>query len=386
MRNNLLSFFILGAGVGSQFISIIAARNILNEEDFYFFAYFLLYVNICSMFVSLGSEQMIIRLSKFDGSKLFIGRSVVIILLLASLLYFFVFGFVVLSDIWLGQLATVFVFSTIGIFFGNFIGQLFRARSDFVLSQLSLNVWRMLLFPIVIVVKYLNVNLSVVLNIAFLSCILFYIIQLESIKITVFHDSNQKDMAISLFFGYFLSVMTLTIMVNFDRLLVEKNVDSADFSYYLYLVNLYVTPFVVLSNYFGFKDVIKFKEGVNVVHYYSMVLKVVFSSVVVFFIYSFVLSFLNSFVELPSIQIWFCFLAIVIMRSLYSVNSAAFGVIVSAGAIFRINLIFLFLLGFVFLLVEGFSLGVFEIMCISVFLWGMRNFIYLYNLVVGLND
>ena len=172
-----LSLLVLGITSISFFLTNIILKDYLSLDDYGLYSLFITYISLISSFGLLGFEQVILRNSTILSNKIIISSylklpiilSIILVAFLAS--YIFLINYNISVDyFWL------IVFTTLVILV-KLIFNLFRLLSSFVLSQISLNLWKFLLFTSVLVL--ISSNDIVILD-------EIYLIIIFSLLITIF--------------------------------------------------------------------------------------------------------------------------------------------------------------------------------------------------------
>lgn len=221
------------------YISINLDKYFIAEWAFYK-SFFLIIVST----VSLGYDSIILR----NGDIYKHIKSYIFYLIIYSL----VFGFFILSykDSYDFYLVSIFCF-----FMGLSIllSAYFRRENKIILSQLSINGWK-LLFPLFFLLIFsFDINISFVFSVLIcflLSLIFFYFCQKQK-DINELNFNEKKDIKLPLIF-LFINLLTLAIATNGEQVILN-NFYALDFSYQIFIYTLVFCSILSgLSGFLGF--------------------------------------------------------------------------------------------------------------------------------------
>ena len=150
-----LSLFVLAFGSLCFFLLNILLKEELTEVEYGTYSIFITYISLLSSFGMLGFEQTLLRTSKIK-LKLEIEKAIIVPSLLSILFVSGIGSYLMISnyDIKFGNydmkfaIYVLFVLSILVIFI-KLVFNLYRLRSKFTISQISLNFWKIGLFFIV---------------------------------------------------------------------------------------------------------------------------------------------------------------------------------------------------------------------------------------------
>ena len=256
-----LSLLVLGITSISFFLTNIILKDHLSLDDYGLYSLFITYISLISSFGLLGFEQVILRNSTILSNKIIISSylklpiilSVILVAFLAS--YIFLINYNISVDyFWL------IVFTTLVILV-KLIFNLFRLLSSFVLSQISLNLWKFLLFSSVLVLIFSNdiVILDEIYLIIIFSLLITIFMFFLLFKRVKFSLSIKIDKLFSQASFFLLSLITISFINYGDRFFIESRFGLDDLGNYFYFLTLFLFPFSLLQSYVGFKEIVSFK-------------------------------------------------------------------------------------------------------------------------------
>ena len=145
--------------------------------------------------------------------------------------------------------------------------QISRLLSKFILSQLTLNLWKIIL-PFIVVFSLcmgFDIIFSLITNSLFYSCLFSmasYIYIYSNIKFKIL-EYSQKDLLLLSFRFFF--VLLISSAINFsDRFIIERKFGLEEIGNYFFFINLYLYPFVFFSTYIGFRELVSFKKSFSI--------------------------------------------------------------------------------------------------------------------------
>src|SRR5690606_33270129 len=261
------SLLIMAIGSVSIFLSNIILKDLLSAESYGVYSIFITYVSIISSFGLLGFEQVFLRITDNSQKDTLVTDSALIaILIFVWLIFGFICAFLFdhyffKSTIYLELL----VISTLGISLSMFLYNVFRINSNFFVAQLFSNYWKIALFLISISILLMgNITIEFILNFLVGTFLLFSFggLLLLFRKIDFKVQKTEKPLRILLFaFQFFISLLTLSIIGQGDKLFIEKNFGLEKLGEYFYLANIFIFPFSMLQSYVGFKELVNFKKS-----------------------------------------------------------------------------------------------------------------------------
>ena len=371
-----LSFILMLGGSGLYFLSSILAKKYLHPDDFYLWNALLTIIAISFSFVYLGSEQLFVRLGIVEGDKYIINIHVIYLMLFSVVSYIgFLFGIYSLGFFDLDLIiysAFISIFIAILIFFHN----LYRVKSFFNTSQLVLNSWKFFLLLMLMSSHYFEFDIKLAVACSFIISCLILIVFCNKNNSHLEFSNNTSDGTFALYLSFLFSLMVITLMGSFDRLAIEKFLNKEVFSQYVYLVTILIMPFGLVSSYFGFKEVVYFKEKFSRKDFYGKLLNV---SIVVSILFSIWFVFLEIIKDIISLDLDFSYfipsLLLSVIRCVHSIISSLFGVKAGPKDIRNANFI---VICFILLVISLIKLGVIlvsplNVMYMMASIWAIRT-------------
>ncbi|WP_312149236.1 hypothetical protein [Empedobacter sp.] len=179
------------------------------------------------------------------------------------------------------------------------IFSILRLKGLFEIAQLIANYWKFIL--LIISIYFLFFKIDSIVSLINILCFLIIgctaIIILNTIKQFKFcyTSSINKKTILKSFLFFFISITSFSIITFGDRFIIEQKNGLEAVGIYFFLSNFLIAPYGILQNYIGFKQLVKYKEGIelntlfkNV--YLSLLLGVILGSfllMIIFFIEEF---------------------------------------------------------------------------------------------------
>lgn len=339
------SLLILGVFSVSFFLTNILLKDYLKAGDYGIYSLLITYISIVSSFGLLGFEQVILRNSKIlknkitfsSDIKLPIQISLILVSILAS--YIFLLNYnISVNYLWL-------VILTVFIILIKLIFNLFRLLSSFVLSQISLNLWKFLLFVSVLVFIIigesfvLNDIFIIILTSSFISVFLFFLL----FKRVQFKSCIKIEKLFSQASFFLLSLLTISFVSYADRFFIESRFGLEDLGNYFYFLTLFLFPFSLFQSYVGFKEIVSFKlsysHTVLISKLKQLILYSLFFSVLLFLLFFFI-----DYFEVYSLEFYeninMILLLIILgnVKMIYALLSSAMGAICNNDMLLKSNL------------------------------------------------
>jgi O-antigen/teichoic acid export membrane protein len=264
-----ISLFVIVFGAICFFLSNIFMKEVLPP---YFYGQYSIVVTFFSLLYSFGifgTEQVFIRFSNRIETNLIETQKTQIVLITAlvifsSLLSTFFFKTYYSSIKVNTCLLFISSFSMIGIMF---LFTILRINSNFFISQLIANFWKIVLFFISSIYIVSNKSdLEFFVNFLCISLIVVFlgtlIIVQNKVKFKYNKMISDRDIFIAAF-HFFVSILSFTLIIFSDRFIIESKFKLEEFGNFFYLINFFLAPFSILQNYIGFKQLIIFKDIFN---------------------------------------------------------------------------------------------------------------------------
>jgi len=261
------SFLVIVFGGGCFLLSNIILKEIFNSTDYGFYSMIVTYVSVIYIYGFLGFENVLMRFSNQVSTNVINISAIqlkyiVIISTITTFVSFFWF-----KTYFQDQISFSYILLFLASFFciiSLFLFSVFRLNNNFVLSQLVANGWRFFLIILSSVFFIFNWNdltyfVNVFLTVSALIIMLLGIHLFRKISFDLTNKISQKETFIS-FFYFFLSLTSVSILLFGDRFIIENKLGIETFGNYFYLTNLVLSPFTILQNYVGFKQLTQFKK------------------------------------------------------------------------------------------------------------------------------
>lgn len=388
MRNKIadhFSFLVMLLGSGFLFISSIYLFGVLGSTEYVVFSMFIVFASLVSSFGALGAEQALLRLSKLENNTIYLSNSILFIVAVGCLVGCISLAIVAKNSI-LSMLDffIIFVFAIISTT-QMLVYNVLRLSKKYTISQVVNNLTKLcvpLLVLCVIYEKTVNVLLwyffitaifSVLIGVGFLKKIDFKFEESSGFR-------NEALMSASFFYSMFV-----ILLINYiDKLYVSRTMSHDLVASYMLMQNIFLSPLLILSSYFGFKGLVKYKSFFDLSAYGARLRRIIYLCLLIdFLVLVFLFVFRERFDEAlgfkDSVYTIYLLISLGLIRVVYSDLSAAMGAIGVSRQIFKANSYSLFMLislGFVFYYVEVYEINVFLLMLFV--LWVFRSCFY-YN-------
>ena len=258
------SLLILLFGGGGLYVSNVILSFYLSPEDYAKFGLLSAYIAVVTVFSGFGFDQVILRYVKVSGNSVELPAESVIpsilLVIVSSLIFAFLFG----SFFWERNIFLLFICSLcsgVTIYYYT----LFRVMSHFSAAQIQKNLWK-ILFPILmgggLFFDELDADFildAVVVLLIFSSFLGWF--QAREISVG-FRKHGWFDWR--LLWGYFSAMIIMNFMTAGDRFFIDSLLGAEALARYFFLQNIFLYPLSQLQNYFGFKDVVAFKNHLSV--------------------------------------------------------------------------------------------------------------------------
>ncbi len=325
-------------------------KKILTDEEYGKFSMLITYITMLNSFGLFGAEQLILRKGKVIDNKVVISDSIRVLtlfaLLISSIFIPLFFSYLNLFDNKFQLM--IFTFFTIIIMLSF---NVFRLIKWFNIAQVVQSFWKIVVFFIISILLYNLFRLDYqMISLLFFSAVsisgvIIFIILLRRVNLFNFNsfDRIQKE-DIYLLFYFFISLITISIIGNGDKLLLERYFNFSTLGSYFFLGLIISFPFNFVQGYLGFIYIVDYKESdkpieltkkkIKTVLLYSLILTIL----VLIVVYA---SFRWDFIEKEYIysnwELILIFICTGILRLIYSVYSSWMGALGSVISIRKAN-------------------------------------------------
>ena len=255
------SLFVITFGSLCFFILNVLLKEQMSSYDYGTYSMFITYISLLSSFGMLGFEQTLLRTSeiksKLEIDKGIISPSISSILFVSTIGSYLMFNN---YDIQLDVL-TLFVFSIL-VILTKLIFNLYRLRSKFTISQISINFWKIALFFIVGYYILFDIDFTIqdlFVSVFFLFCISGVLI-LGILNKVVFNYNKSGLELVKKSSLFFLILFTISLISFGDRFFIESRFGLSELGDYFFYINIFLFPFSLFQTYIGFKEIVSFKK------------------------------------------------------------------------------------------------------------------------------
>ena len=367
-----ISLLIIVIGSLCSFAITLIWRNQL-EDTFNLYTLIITFISICVSFGFLGMDQVLVRISKFEDNKIFIGRNVFYMLIACGLLFSVVISFIFSYLYDLSFLHLFVISNSLNFILLGF--NVLRLNYKFVEAQIVNNSHKFLLFIVLIYFINKEFGFHDILGLFTVSILTIGLISLFSIRKLLVLSDKADNRFKSLWIAFLLNIGLLTFIGYGDRILIERLYGEDMMGKYFYYLTIFLFPLNLLQYYIGFKEVVRFKEGFTKNQLHKKLFQVLLLGLlVVVMILSVVFIDNNRFlhVDIRKDALFILFLSILgVSKLIYGLFSAIIGAKGSSKEIFIINILSFIILAIVFLLIlsiPGLSINYIIIFLVFTFL------------------
>lgn len=383
-KNRVFSLMLIGSLL--SLIINIMLKKYYDDSVYATYVMFLVLFSYSAFLSTLCSDQVFLRY--YDVENNLIQSPLVKVIFISSLigvialicLAIFIFG----TDGFLYYLMFC-IFSPVFIL----VPQVLRIKSFFVLSVLFSHFWKLFLIILITIYFFLEYELSVlsVVVVSFFisySILFCYVLKKDNgkkIRINISKmdvpNSLSNSVLIKTQAGFIFSYFNITLITNIDKIILNYYSSAEELANYAFTFLLLTYPVTLMSGYFGFKDLVKYKKNLPFSIEKEMVkaLKLVLP---VFLATSFAVFFLKDFINLKWDWYLFClFLFFSLIKATYSQTSSLVIARVKASILIKYNLAsLLFMLLFCLLYLYFLHVDSRSIATLFTILWLVRWAIY----------
>lgn len=386
LRGNL-SFLMMFGGAGSFFIANLVMKDFLSPIEYGQYSLIITYFSLIYIFGIFGTEQGFIRFSeKLSTGQISTQR--------------FQFWLILSVSIFSASASTIFfrtVYPEIKIdlillFCSSFsmillllVFNVLRLAEFFFAAQLAANYWKIVLlagagllffyreYPFVGYVEIILYNI-----IGCCAICLIYILRNIRFK---FDNLISKRELLQASAHFFISIATISVLLFFDRFVVEMNHNYTVFGNYFYLSNFFLAPYTIFQSYIGFKQLIQFKNSFNYINYLKFNRRIIIIGVILGFILSGLAlgMFYSGFFKIDLFEykgIIFLLLVLGIIRLYSSAITAAFEARTTIPMLRQSNIYIFFGTAIILTLIIFFASSITLILILTIFAWIIRCIVH----------
>lgn len=258
------SFIIIAFGAICFFLLNILLKDSLSPQNYGTYSIFITYISLLSSFGMLGFEQTLIRTTKIK-KKLEVEKSVIIPSLLSVFFVSLISSYLLMNNYDIGLDYYYLIILSILVILTKLIFNLNRMRSKFILSQLSVNFWKIGLFVITLYFLFFKINFKII-DLFQATLILFSISAILIFPLfnkIVFLNNKTIIELLKQSFLFFLTLFTISLISFGDRFFIENRFGLSEMGNYFFYINIFLFPFLLFQSYIGFKEIIVFKKDFN---------------------------------------------------------------------------------------------------------------------------
>ena len=385
LRQNL-SFFVLALSSFSFFILNLFLKDSLSADDYGLFSIFISYISLLSSFGMFGFEQTLLRTSKIK-SKLEIEKEIILPSLFSIFLSSIIGTFLMLSNYDINMSFLFFCLLSVIAITTKLLYNLFRLLSNYILSQITLNFWKILLTIIVFSSYIINYKFTIdfIFNIVlllFAICLLFIFFLYKKIDLT---NTIKSSLLLKKSFLFFVALLTISLLAYGDRFFIESRFGLATLGDYFFYLNVFLFPFSLFQTYIGFKEIVTFKKSYSI-SILNKKISSVFKYSLFFSCFLFVIIYLVEFLGfynmnmLSNLDIILPLILLGNIKIIYSLLSSAIGAISDDNMLLRVNLKSIISLLIICPLIYFYSFNLLLTIIFIIILWVFRCIIWYYQL------
>ena len=377
------SLFVLGIASVSFFVLNILLKDVLSVSEYGLYSILITYCSLMSSFGLFGLDQVFLRTSIIEENKIVVDSRLISMLCITVLCMSLIASAIISKyyDFEISYFSLILL--SIFMILIKLSYQISRLLSKFVLSQITLNLWKFSLPFIVVLSIYMgfDVDFSLIIKCLFYCCLFSlasYFLFYSNIKFKIL-EYSKKDL-LRLAFGFFLTLFTLSLINFADRFIIERKFGLEEIGNYFFYVNLFLYPFTFFSTYIGFRELVAFKKefSINVLNrklMQAIKLSILFGGI--YFLIIFAIDFLkiytlnlNNYILLILLLIFWGTIKVVA-----SLLSAAIGALSSQKDLNKINILSIILIlsiGFVLFVCNTIT----SIIILFIIVWIVRYGLY----------
>ena len=338
------SFMIIAIAAMCFFLLNILLKDSLAPHNYGTYSIFITYISLLSSFGMLGFEQTLIRTTKIK-QKLEVEKSVIIPSIVSLLFVSLIGSYLLMNNYDIGLDFYHLITLSILVIITKLIFNLNRMKSKFILSQLSINFWKIGLFIITLYLVFFEINFDIsdlfqsILILFFLSCILIF----PLFKMIVFFNNKTIIELLKQSFLFFLTLFTISLISFGDRFFIENRFGLSEMGNYFFYINIFLFPFLLFQSYIGFKEIIVFKKDFNLKKLNDKITLACLYSLcfsVVLFLCLFLIEYLNIYdLKIGSnLDIILPLILLGNIKVVYALLSSAMGAVANDGMLVDINI------------------------------------------------
>jgi len=386
LRQNL-SFFVLALSSFSFFILNIILKDNLSADNYGLFSIFISYISLLSSFGMFGFEQTLLRTSKIK-SKLEIEKEIILPALLSIFLSSIIGTFLMLTNYDINMSFLLFCSLSFIAIVIKLLYNLFRLLSSYILSQITLNFWKILLTIIICSAYIIHYKFTIdfifntILSLFAIS-LLFAFFLFKKIDLT---NTIKTTLLLKKSFLFFIALLTISLLAYGDRFFIESRFGLATLGDYFFYLNIFLFPFSLFQTYIGFKEIVTFKNSYSI----SILNKKISSVFKYSFFFSCLLFFIVYLVEflgfynmnmLSNLDIILPLILLGNIKIIYSLLSSAIGAISNDNMLLNVNLKSIISLLIICPLMYFYSFNLLLTIIFIIILWIFRCIIWYYQLI-----
>jgi len=334
------SFVVIATAALCFFIANYYFEKILSPEDYGAYSIFITYIGTIYSFGLLGLEQTILRLIESkNNEKIGLSKYFFISLLTIGFILSLI-GSILVKKLAFSDYDEISMYRILVISYMLVLSMLtynlLRLRNLFVKSQLTTNIWKFFLLIVALVFTGTSFwDFSFFFKTFFwFSVVWFFVLISILLKSIAWSEKREDIKKIRAYWGhFFIAIISITALLFIDRYIVQIKLGKIEFGRYFYIGSIFLFPFGLFQNYFGFKQLVKYKLNFSLKIFRNDIKQVLlFTGMLIVFLMTFAFFASNS--SLVSIDLKcdypliLAFLILGSIRTIYSIISAAVGAII----------------------------------------------------------
>lgn len=369
------SLFFITISFIAYFVANIIAKKFFSTDDFNTWIYIVSLLTFFSTFAMMGQDQLLLRFCKIKRRSIIIDK-LSITLAFSSLIIFIPLSLLLFGNNTMGIRPIEITCLIILFSFCKLAYQLIRIQKLFLLAQLSLNGWKLILLFMIVFVAYIGVA-----NLFLISFVFGAVIFLVAISRSRIKEVKKSETILKYSFGYFFSMGVMAIFVYFERFLIEGKITASEYTDFLYLLTISLSIFSILASYFGFKEAVKYKEFFSYQGVKRDLLKVLNITVPLSIIWSLFIYFTSPLLELRvDVESLLLISIIGVFKCLYSILSSAMAVRMTFNDILFINLMTILMFVIFYIFTIEFVKNITFLLIIIALCWLLRSVFIFYRI------
>ena len=179
----------------------------------------------------------------------------------------------------------------------------------------------------------------------------------------------------------------MSLFVYSERFILEGKISSLELSEYLYSMTISLSPYAIIASYLGFKEAVKYKNEFSLSILRNDIL-LGFRALVLFSVFWFlILKFFSGYIGIIlSLETSILFMAIGVVKCLYSYLSSAMTIVMPSKLMFKVNIVTVVSSAIFYIILNSIINSISLVLLFILLLWLARSLSVTYFLTIGASD